>query len=108
MKNNSLIKPIHPALGTSILVGAAIALLFIAAFVFPAEGNPAWGKLWKIRPLIVVPLAGAAGGAIFYFLRHSAYQGGWKKILVTIAGVLVYIFGLWVGTVLGLDGTLWN
>lgn len=108
-KNNFIIRPIHPGLlATSILVGAAIALLLITAFVLPVEGNPAWGKLWKIRPMVIVPIAGAVGGGIFYLLRHLAYQGGWKKVLVTALGALVYIIGLWLGTVLGLDGTLWD
>ncbi len=42
----SLVKPI--------LVGAGIALLVISFFVFGVdEANPAWGKFWMIRPLIV-------------------------------------------------------
>lgn len=108
-KNNFIIRSIHPALlVTSILVGAALALLLIAAFVLPVEGNPEWGKLWKIRPLVIVPIAGAVGGGVFYLLRHRTYQAGWRKILVTALGALVYIIGLWLGTVLGLDGTLWD
>ena len=108
-KNKFIIRPIHPALlVTSILMGAAIALLLITVFILPVEGNSEWGKLWKIRPLVIVPIAGAVGGGVFYLLRHLIYQGGWRKMLVTALGTLVYIIGLWLGTVLGLDGTLWD
>lgn len=108
-KNKFIIRPIHPALlVTSILIGAAIALLLITVFVLPIEGNSEWGKHWKIRPLVIVPIAGAVGGGVFYLLRHLTYQGGWRKMLITALGTFVYIIGLWLGTVLGLDGTLWD
>ena len=87
------------------LIGAAIALVLIALFVLPVEGKPEWGDFWKVRPLIVVPFAGAAGGACSYFLGHLFGQ---RKVWVIIVSVIIYIIGLWMGTVLGLDGTLWD
>jgi hypothetical protein len=43
-----------------ILTGAGIGLIAISYFVFGAdEPKPEWGKLWMIKPLIMVPLAGA-------------------------------------------------
>jgi hypothetical protein len=108
--HNLKTQPVHPvSLSKIMLLGAGIALMLIAIFLSGAgEPNPEWGKFWMIRPLIVVPAAGAAGGLFYYLMDHLRYQGGWKKVLGTVLSVLVYLFGLWIGTILGLAGTLWN
>lgn len=91
------------------LTGAAIGLFLISLFLFMAgAGDPVWGKFWRIRPLIIVPLAGAAGGFCYHFLQLMHTREGWNKVVVTILGVAIFIIGLWLGTVLGLDGTMWN
>jgi hypothetical protein len=97
------------SLARPMLIGAAINFILIITFLFPVFGHPSpdWGKLWMIRPLIVVPLAGATGGAIYYFLRMRYPQGS-KKILAIALSLVIYIIGLWMGTVLGLAGTLWH
>lgn len=109
-RNNLTTQHIHSAsLGKRMLQGGGIALVLITAFLISAgEGNPNWPKYWMIRPLIIVPLAGAMGGLCYYFLDHLRYQGGWMKVLAYILSFLVYIIGLWMGTVLGLDGTWWD
>jgi hypothetical protein len=91
------------------LLGAAIALLLIALFLLNAGApDPAWPRFWMLRPLIIVPFAGAMGG-LFYHLMHSLRaQGGWKRVLAHVLSLLVYVVGLWMGTVLGLDGTMWD
>jgi hypothetical protein len=107
---NELQQPLHAASwGKRAFQGAAIALILIVLFLLAAgEPNPDWPKFWMIRPLVIVPAAGAAGGVFFYFMDSLRYQGGWKKILANIASLVVYFIGLWLGTVLGLDGTMWN
>lgn len=90
------------------LVGGGIALVLISLMVLPVEGKPEWGHYWKIRPMIVPPVAGAIGGACFYIIWRAAYKGGWRKVLAGIAGTIIYILGIWMGTVLGCAGTLWN
>jgi hypothetical protein len=91
------------------VVGAGIGLLLISFFLLSAgEPNPEWGRLWRIRPLIIVPLAGAMGGLCNYFIVHFHYQAGVNKTIAIILSVLVFIVGLWLGTVLGLDGTYWD
>jgi len=91
------------------LVGTAIALAVICFFVFSVDNpNPAWPAFWRVRPLIITPLAGAAGGACFYLIDHLLNHNGRRKALAVILGILVFIIGLWLGIVLGLDGTLWN
>lgn len=109
-RNNLTRQPVHPAsLGKRMLIGAGIGLLLISLFLFSAdEPNPEWGKLWMIRPLIIVPLAGAMGGLCNYFIFHFHNLVGVNKIIAMILSVIVFVVGLWLGVVLGLDGTMWN
>lgn len=107
---NLTTQPIHRApLTKRMIQGAAIALILIVIFLLRAgEPNPEWGKLWRIKPLIIVPLAGASAGVFYYLMDHFRQQGGWKKVLVNILSLMVGIIALWLGTVLGLNGTYWN
>lgn len=107
--NNSTSRASQISFVTRMLVGAGIGLLLISLFLFSVdEPDPAWGKLWMVRPLIIVPLAGAMGGLCNYFILHFHNQAGVNKTIAIILSVIVFIVGLWLGTILGLDGTLWN
>jgi hypothetical protein len=101
---------LHTApLGKRALQGGGIALVLMILFLLPVhDPDPEWGTFWYIRPLIVITFAGAVGGAFYYFMDTFRYEGGWKKIVANIVCLIVYIFGLWIGSVLGLDGTLWD
>lgn len=109
-RNNFTAQPLDVvSIGKWMLLGGGIALILIAVFLFQVrDPNPEWGKLWMVKPLIVVPLAGAMGGLFYYFINYRGYQSSWKKMLAILLGLIVYIIGLWLGTVLGLNGTLWN
>lgn len=97
------------SLGKRMLIGALLGLIIISMFLISTgKADPAWGKLWMIRPLIVVPLAGSGAGLIDYLMDGVRSQGGRNKIFAMIFVVIVYIFALWLGVVLGLDGTLWD
>jgi ABC-type dipeptide/oligopeptide/nickel transport system permease subunit len=99
-KSVSFVKPI--------LVGAAIALFVISFFVFGVDHpRPEWGKFWMIRPLLVTPLAGAVGGAFYAFMDYQRSRG-FNRIAAILLSVVVYFIGLWLGTVLGLAGTMWH
>ena len=92
-----------------VLIGAAIGLILISLFLLGAgEPNPAWGKFWMIKPLVMVPLAGAVGGVFYYFMDHLRYTGKLNRTVAVLLSIAVYIIGLWMGTVLGLDGTMWD
>lgn len=107
--HNSASQPNQPSLGKRMLTGAWIGLLLISLFLISAdEPDPAWGKLWVIRPLIMVSLAGAMGGLCNYFIVRFHNLAGVNRIVAIISSVIIFIVGLWVGAVLGLDGTLWN
>ncbi|MBC7829756.1 MAG: potassium transporter KefB [Chitinophagaceae bacterium] len=107
--DNSTSQPHQISLVTRVLVGAGIGLLLISLFLLSAgDPNPEWGKLWMIRPLIIVPLAGAMGGLCNYFIVHFHNYVGVNKAIAMIVSVIVFIIGLWLGIVLGLDGTMWN
>lgn len=90
------------------LVGAGIALILIAVFVLPVEGKPEWGDFWKVKPMIVVTLAGAVGGACTYYILQFVSGNVWLRAIAGLLCVIVYVVGLWMGSVLGLNGTLWN
>lgn len=108
-KNNSTSQLHQVSLVNRMSAGAGIGLFLISLFLLLAgEPNPEWGKLWTIRPLIIVPLAGATGGLFNYLIVHFHNQVGINKTIATILSVIVFIIGLWLGTVLGLDGTMWN
>lgn len=97
------------SLGGRLLLGAGIALILITVFLLRVrEPNPEWGKLWMVKPLIIVPIAGALGAAFYYFMDHLRNDGGWRKVLANVLSLLAYLIALWLGTVLGLNGTLWN
>ncbi len=111
MKQNNLkTQPKQPvSLAKPILIGAGIGLILISFFVFGVdEPNPEWGKLWMIKPLIMVTLAGAVGGAFYYLMDHLSSRGGLNKTVAIILSLIVFIIGLWLGIVLGLNGTMWN
>lgn len=104
--HSTLVNP--DTIGKHLLIGGSAALLLIGIFLAGAgKPNPEWGKLWIIRPLLIVPLAGIAGG-LFYHLATTRFPQGRRKILAIAVSFFVYVFGLWIGTVLGLNGTYWN
>ncbi|NUQ23517.1 MAG: potassium transporter KefB [Saprospiraceae bacterium] len=109
-QNNLFAQPINTAaLIKHILIGGGIALLLISLFLLGVDNpNPAWPKYWWIRPMLVVPFAGAVGGAFSYYMDYITKPGTTAKVLAVIVSIIVYIIGLWMGSVLGLDGTLWN
>lgn len=103
-------KPIHTAsAGKRMGQGAGVALVLIVLFLASAgAGNPEWPRFWMIRPLVIVPLAGALGGVFYYNMDHLRDRGGWRKVLANVLSLLVFLVVLWLGTVLGLDGTWWD
>lgn len=103
-------KPIHPAsVSRRMLQGAGIGLILISFFLSGAgEPDPDWPKLWIIKPLLMVPAAGALGGLFYYNMDHLRSQGGWREALAYMLSFIVLIIVLWLGTVLGLNGTMWD
>lgn len=107
--NNSTTHPNAASLTRRMVVGAGMGLLLISLFLLSVdEADPAWGKFWMIRPLIVVPFAGTMGGLCNYYIVRFHSLAGVSKVLALILSLLVFVFGLLMGIVLGLDGTLWN
>jgi hypothetical protein len=91
------------------LIGAVVGIIPMAIFLLGVNNpDPSWGNTWIIKPLVMVPLAGATGGTFYYFMQLLRNQYNWNKILVNVLCFVVYIVGLFLGSVLGMDGTLWN
>ncbi|MES2806991.1 MAG: potassium transporter KefB [Bacteroidota bacterium] len=96
------------ALAKSALIGAGIGLAIISIFVFGVDRpNPAWGTYWQIKPLLLTPCASAAG-AVFFYLVNNLQLTGYLKAFALVAGILGFVVILWVGVVLGLNGTMWD
>lgn len=107
--NDSTSQSHQASLSKRMLIGASIGLLLISFFLITAgKPDPEWGKLWRIRPLIVVTFAGAMGGLCNYIIVRYHNQFGVHKVIAMILSFIVFIVGLWMGIVLGLDGTYWN
>jgi peptidoglycan biosynthesis protein MviN/MurJ (putative lipid II flippase) len=97
------------SLAKPLLIGGGIGLFLISVFLYGVkEPDPEWGKFWMIKPLVIVSVAGACGGAVYYFLNKLNHQGKLNKTVTTLMSLVVYIIGFFLGTVLGLDGTLWD
>jgi len=91
------------------LQGAAIALVLIAIFLAGVKNpDPEWGNYWMLKPLIVVPIVGAFGGLFYFFMSPLRQMNGWVKLAGILLSIVGYIIALWMGSILGLNGTLWN
>jgi hypothetical protein len=98
-----------PLLVKFMIIGAVIGLLLALLFIRTAEaGNPVWPQYWVVRPLIILPLASAIGGAFAYYLIQLTTGGGWRRVLAIVLSLVIYLVGLWMGFILGFDGTLWD
>lgn len=108
-QNESQSQPARPgSIAIPVLVGAGIALLVISFFVFGVDApHPEWPRFWMIRPLIITPLAGALGGAFYAFMDYQSSRG-FNRTLGKLLSLVVYLVGLWMGTILGLAGTMWD
>jgi len=93
------------ALALYMLISAGLALLLILNFLWGVKPDPSWPSLWKVKPLLIVPLAGAMGGGWFYFMNYRMRA---NKTLAIFIGIFGYIIVLWMGTVLGLEGIMWD
>ncbi len=91
------------------LLGAATGLIIISLFVFTVDHpNPAWGKYWMVQPLVVTPLTAAFASLVFYLPEFLQFNSTWKNTLVRLTSILLFIIMLYMGIILGLNGTLWN
>ncbi len=108
-QTNFISRPINPTLLIKrMLLGALIGFILIAAFLLSAgEGKLEWGNYWMIKPILMVPFAGSIGGAFNYFMILH-FQHGWGRIFANVLSLVAFILGVWIGSVLGLNGTYWN
>lgn len=89
--------------------GWIIGLGLIALFVFSVkEPDPLWGSYWRVRPLLLTPLIAGAGAVFAYFLYRRGLGSALHKAIFTILAAAAFLFSLWIGIILGLDGTLWD
>lgn len=95
--------------GKNMFIGAVIGLIVISSFVFTVnQPDPSWGAVWRIRPLILTPLITAFGMLAFLLKDFVSPNTRTKQILVFLFSMACFFISLWLGIILGLDGTLWN
>lgn len=98
---NSLIK--------RMLMGAIIGFIIISVFVFGVDNpHPSWPANWRIRPLLITPLVGAFGILSFYLSDIIGVKGEWPRIFLLFISIILFLISLWLGTVMGLAGTMWD
>ena len=109
-QRNNLPSPTYfNSLTKRMLLGFGIGLITISFFVFGIDQTkPEWGKLWMIKPLIITPLFGAMAGAFYNFMDNLSKNSAFNRPLAIVLGLIVYVVVLWLGTVLGLAGTMWD
>ncbi|WP_130734599.1 hypothetical protein [Flavobacterium sp. J27] len=91
------------------IAGAIVALIIILLLIFSVPNpNPTWGKVWFVRPLVVTPFITSIGGALFYLINTKKTAFKFINLMLFLFSVFILLFFLWIGTILGLDGTLWN
>ncbi len=101
--------PSSLSLTTRMIIGTLVGLVVISYFLIASGGgDPAWGRFWMIRPVIVCGFAGAMAGLCnYYILRYRGIINMSRPVAIALS-ILVSLVGMWMGIVLGLDGTLWN
>ena len=106
MPNNSKHKS---RLFSSVIIGSVIAFVLISVILYKGGAlDPKWPQFWYLRPLILVPLAGGVWRFIFYTMEKYRQGPIWRKVIVNLVCVLIYIIGIWLATVIGLDGVWWH
>ena len=91
------------------LTGFFIGLSLVSLFLFTAgEPNPEWPSYWRTKPLVITPIAGALAGFFCYWIRTKMRRFGNWLWLYTILAIVFSFPLLWIGFILGLDGTYWN
>lgn len=92
---------------TAFLTGALLGLAVISVFVFGGEPDSDWPQNWQIKPMLLTPFISGMGG-LFLWLLLKLTRTGFNKILATTIGVIGFFIFLWIGLVLGLNGTMWD
>ncbi|MCD6065111.1 MAG: potassium transporter KefB [Flavipsychrobacter sp.] len=108
--SNQLTPPLFSALlARRVLLGLALGFAVISFLIFSVDyPNLDWGPYWRIRPLLVTPMAGACAGLFYHFMGYMRSHSGWISVVGWILSILGYFVALWMGTILGLLGTMWN
>jgi hypothetical protein len=109
MKNFNMTAINKNHLSIMIVFGFALALAFVGFIILSVDNpKPEWSDYWFVRPLLITPIIGGFGGASCYLINTVVIQNSFVKLLRILFSIIVFIFFIWIGTVLGLDGTLWN
>jgi hypothetical protein len=90
-------------------LGWCIGLIIILIFIFDVnEPHPDWGDQWFVKPVLLTPAVTGFGILSFYLIRivHPTTNVG--RALTYLLSSLLFLVSIWLGIVIGLNGTLWN
>lgn len=87
------------------VAGLGLISLFVFGINDPA---PEWGSYWQVRPLLLTPVIAGTGAGFAYLLFNRGGGSAGRKLLFTVLAASSFLFCLWIGVILGLDGTLWD
>ena len=107
----NLPETIHPkTLKQRMLQGAGLAFILIACFItFLSLASDQPFHYSMLLPLVTVPIGGAFGGLLYYLLDNFRHQENWKKIVVNILNVVIYIAMLYMALIITLSASaLWD
>ncbi|HEY9117694.1 MAG TPA: hypothetical protein VIN11_07695 [Roseivirga sp.] len=108
-ENRTVTPPSIDTLKKRSLMGGLIGLMVTVLFIYSAnDANPLWPSLWFVKPVILTPLLTTLGGAFFYYIESIFFTNAWNRPLALIIGFIAFIVSLWLGMVLGFNGTYWN
>jgi hypothetical protein len=90
------------------LAGALLGSLIISFFVLGVDAaRPEWGRYWMLKPYIVTPLVAGLSALGSYLVIYKTLRSRSRAAALVLSAV-TYVVGLWMGIVLGLNGTLWD
>lgn len=93
----------------ALTLGFAIAFVLVTALILSVNNpNPVWGKNWFVRPILLTPVIAATGAGVSYLISTISFRNQLFNLFKILLCLLAYIFFLWIGTVIGFNGTLWN
>jgi hypothetical protein len=83
--------------------GAVLALVLtvlnFAFFCYSKQAN----KTWMLLPLTTVPLSGAIGGVIVYYINPFNRTERWLKIFLAVISISIYSLMITAGFILGMS-----
>ncbi len=92
-----------------LLLGAGINLIINVLFITDLDTtNSAWSPFWMVKPLTLGPLITGLGAMLAFYVVKFLINQNISKYISYFSFVAIFIISIWLGIVLGFNGTLWD